>query len=164
MGNVCIKLPCYKSKTLSYKDSGKIPLDLDIGDVKKYVPNITEGLVVKVYDGDTITIAGRVQYNPTIYKFSVRILGIDTPEMKTKDENEKEIAKLARDHVHNIVYKKIVQLHDVSLDKYGRLLAHVTYNNKDIATSLIENRLAVEYDGGTKHCPSNWKDFHENRC
>ena len=43
--------------------------------------------VVKVYDGDTITILFR--FNKQYYKTSCRILGIDTPELRTKNLKEK---------------------------------------------------------------------------
>ena len=64
-----------------------------------FVPPITEGEVISVYDGDTITIAS-VLPNTTepIYRFSIRLNGIDTPEIKGQhiSEDEKEAAKLER--------------------------------------------------------------------
>lgn len=125
----------------------------------KYVPEITTGRVIKVYDGDTITIAGRVKYNPNIYKFSVRLNGLDCPEMKTKDKNEKEIALKAKEFVSSLVLNKIITLKNVDLDKYGRLLAHVYINNTCVNTELINKNLAVKYDGGTKHVPDNWSEY-----
>ena len=54
--------------------------------------------MVKVYDGDTITIAAKIE--ETIYKFPVRLVGIDTAEMATKNPTEKEAAVLTRDVLH----------------------------------------------------------------
>ena len=47
---------------------------------------LKNGYVIKVYDGDTITIANRLPLinDDTIYRFSVRLNGIDTPEIKGK--------------------------------------------------------------------------------
>ena len=56
---------------------------------------------------------------------------------------------------------KIIELHNVETDKYGRLLADVVYKGENIGEQLIKNRLAVEYDGGTKKCPDNWRSFYE---
>lgn len=51
-------------------------------DTIPFVPPITSGKVIKVYDGDTITIASKLPYDHSpIYRFSVRLLGIDSPEM-----------------------------------------------------------------------------------
>ena len=64
-------------------------------DAKPFVPQITEGRVVKVYDGDTITIVAKLPYKDSeYYRFSVRLLGIDTAEMKGP---KKDRATKARD-------------------------------------------------------------------
>ena len=54
-------------------------------DTTAFVPPISGGRVIKVYDGDTITIANYMPYaNSPLYRFSVRINGIDCPEIKTR--------------------------------------------------------------------------------
>lgn len=131
---------------------------------RKFVPPIEKAYVIKVYDGDTITIATTFPWEPTVvYRFPVRILGIDTPEMKTKDEDEKYVAKLAKEFVTKMVLNKYVILENVSTDKYGRLLANVYTSKKKISIGqkLINNKLAVLYDGGTKKCPDNWRKYYE---
>ena len=68
---------------------------------------ITSGLVIKVYDGDTITIAAKLPYDASpLYRLSVRLNGIDTPEIKGKNDDEKEAAKNARDALANLIYGK----------------------------------------------------------
>ena len=55
---------------------------------------IQGGRVIKVYDGDTITIASKLPYeNSPLFRLSVRLNGIDTPEIKGKTEDEKTVAK-----------------------------------------------------------------------
>ena len=56
-------------------------------------------VVFKVYDGDTITIATKICNLPNLYRFSVRILDIDCPEINSKDDFEKELAIKGRDYV-----------------------------------------------------------------
>jgi micrococcal nuclease len=129
----------------------------------KYVPEITKGKVVKVYDGDTITIVGKVRYNPKLYKFSVRLNGLDCPEMKTKNEKEKLIAVKAKDYVESIILNKIIVMKDVKLDKYGRLLAYVYLGKRCINNELLEKNLAVSYDGGTKHAPHDWEEYWKKK-
>ena len=58
-----------------------------------FVPPVENGNVIKVYDGDTITIASKLPLRTSLFRFSMRLNGIDTPEIKGKDDNEKSIAK-----------------------------------------------------------------------
>ena len=82
MGNTCFR-PCYKttvkedegfqevainSKQVKYVEK-EIPDNLTKKGLAAYIPEISSGRVVDVYDGDTFTIAGRVAYNPSLFKF-----------------------------------------------------------------------------------------------
>ena len=138
---------------MNYLDS------IEYKDTIAFVPSITGGKVVKVYDGDTITIASKMPYeNSPIFRFSVRLLGIDSPEIKTKSKAEKDLAIISRDVLSDKIMGKIVQLKNVSLEKYGRLLADVYLDDLNLNQWLLENKYAVAYDGGTKHCPDTWTD------
>jgi endonuclease YncB( thermonuclease family) len=96
-----------------------------------------------------------------MYRLSVRLNGIDTPEIKGKgiSEEEKEVAKLARDFVSNLVLHKYVRLENIKSEKYGRILADVYINDININNLLINERYAVRYDGGTKIKPSSWTKY-----
>ena len=137
--------------------------DIEWKDTISYIPPVKEGFVIKVYDGDTITIATRVNNDKTIYRFSVRLNGIDCPEMKTHNESEKTLAVMAKNRVIELIYKKKVVLKDVKMEKYGRLLANVYYNNTCINELLVKERLALKYDGGKKTIPKDWMKFHNNK-
>ena len=138
---------------MNYLDS------IEYKDTIAFVPSITGGKVVKVYDGDTITIASKMPYeNSPIFRFSVRLLGIDTPEIKSKSTAEKDLAIISRDALSEKIMGKIVQLKNVSLEKYGRLLADVYLDDLNLNQWLLENKYAVAYDGGTKHRPDTWTD------
>jgi endonuclease YncB( thermonuclease family) len=120
---------------------------------------ITGGQVIKVYDADTITIASKLPYNDSLmYRLSVRLNGIDTPEIKGKDisDEEKESAKVARDFVSNLVLNKYVRLENIEREKYGRILADVYIEDVYLNDLLIKERYALKYDGGTKKKPSSW--------
>jgi endonuclease YncB( thermonuclease family) len=125
-----------------------------------FVPPIQFGKVVKVYDGDTITVATKLFENSQIYRFQVRLNGIDCPEMKTHNETEKQCAKLAKELITNTCLNQIVELRDVQLEKYGRVLAKVYCGTVCLNDLLCERHLAVAYDGGTKKCPENWMDYY----
>jgi micrococcal nuclease len=123
---------------------------LDCKDIKKFsLEGFTKtAKVVKVYDGDTITVV--FKHNHEYNKWNCRIYGIDTPEIKTKNAEEKKQAIIVRDYLRDKILDKIVTLECMGFDKYGRLLANVFYNDKNIADAMIENNYAKAYFGGTK--------------
>ena len=135
-------------------------------DTVPFVPPVKQGIVIKVYDGDTITIASRLPIMPIdeqpIYRFSVRLNGIDTPEIKGKDADEKQCAQKAKEYVSNMVMGKLITLEDVKLEKYGRLLATVlTDTGENLNELMINCRFAVKYDGGTKVSPVSWQKYYD---
>lgn len=126
-----------------------------------FVPPIEKGLVIKVYDGDTITIASKLPYlNSPIYRFSVRLNGIDCPEIKSTSDTERECAQLAKNELSSLILHKVVYLKNVNTEKYGRILADVYLDELHLNKYMIEKRLAVEYDGGTKKAPENWLKYY----
>ena len=131
--------------------------DADWLNTVPFVPPVTYGKVIKVYDGDTITIASKLPYpSSPIYKFPVRLLGIDCPEIKGSTENEKNLAKSARDALSARINGKMVTLKNVGNEKYGRLLADVYLGDENMNQWMLDNNYAVKYDGGTKLRPDNW--------
>ena len=68
--------------------------DIKWEDTVEFTFPIQGGRVIKVYDGDTITIASKLPFvESPLYRLSVRLNGIDTPEIKGKTEDEKTAAK-----------------------------------------------------------------------
>jgi endonuclease YncB( thermonuclease family) len=132
-------------------------------DCLPFIAPVTSGKVVKVYDGDTITIASKLPYlDSPIYRFSVRINGIDCPEIKTKCKDEKEIAILAKKFLENKILNKIVNLGNIQKEKYGRLLADVFLDGEKISDLLLSSKLAIVYSGGTKKKNFDWKKNYIN--
>jgi micrococcal nuclease len=128
-------------------------LNVPWGEAQPFVPPIQSGCVIKVYDGDTITITQRMPYkNSPIYRFQVRLLGIDTPEMKSNVAHEKEMAVQAQMALSNLLLHKHVTLSNVSTDKYGRLLADVYVNGVNVCAWMLKHTCAQPYDGGKKSC------------
>ena len=98
--------------------------------------------------GDTITVVGYL--GTQLYKFSVRVLGCDTPEMRGKSEHEKALARKAKEFVKSLCLDKIVTLKNHGKEKYGRVLAEVWVNNVNLSEALIAEGLAYKYEGGAK--------------
>jgi len=131
--------------------------DIEYKDTIGFVPPILVGKVIKVYDGDTITIASKLPNTETpIYRFSVRLNGIDSAEIKGKTANEKRIAIEARDKLRDLIFGKMVHLKNISTEKYGRILADVFIDDLCVNEWMLDNNLAVPYDGGTKKRPNEW--------
>ena len=139
-------------------------VNVTVKDTIPFVPPITSGKVIRVYDGDTLTLASRLPFEGSpLYRFSVRTKGIDCPEMKTKNATEKQCAKMARDMIKSKCLDKIVELRNVELEKYGRILADIYVDGVDVKTFLLDANLAVAYDGGTKVTPEDWLEYYNSR-
>ena len=119
-----------------------------------FVPPITEGEVIHVYDGDTITIVSKLPYDASpLYRFSVRLAGIDTAEIKGKTDREKELAQEAKCALQKLILNKVVALKNLKTEKYGRVLADVYLGDLHVNQWLLDNKYAIQYSGGTK---TNW--------
>ena len=129
-------------------------------DTVPFVMPLTGGRVIKVYDGDTITIASKLPLPKSpMYRFSVRLNGIDCPEIKGKTAEETSCAKEARDAMATLILQKDVVLKNVATEKYGRVLADVYLGDLHLNQWLIDQRFAVAYDGGTKKAPESWAKY-----
>lgn len=103
------------------------------------------------YDGDTITV--NILNVPPILgqKITVRVAHIDAPEMKGHKPCEKEKAQAAKKFVFERLSKAgEIELKNIQRDKYFRILADVFYDGKNLSDGLLNSRLAVPYEGGTK--------------
>lgn len=129
--------------------------------------------LVDIYDGDTMTCI--IPLFNSFYKFQIRLNGIDTAELKSKNLNSKHMAIDAKTRVVELTsnnsfdstkinFKEYLENNPIILwikcykfDKYGRLLADVFLNKDDnisISQILLNEHLAVAYDGKTKTLPS----------
>ena len=105
---------------------------------------IYTAVLLGCYDGDTCKINSEAFVPFTEY--SLRLEGFDTPEIRGKCDEEKEIARKAKHFT--IKYMETVEVVYVSekRDKYGRLITTVP----GLAEALIAADLARPYDGGKR--------------
>ncbi len=137
------------------------PLPIQWNQTIQFIPPITRAQVIKVYDGDTITIASKLPFESSpLYRFSVRLAGIDAPEMNSKDNEEKECALFSQKALELIVLHKIIELKNITIEKYGRLLADIYLQDLHINKYLLENRYVVSYNGKKKIIPLSWKKYY----
>jgi len=143
--------------TQNYMEDGN---NIKWEDTVEFTFPIEGGRVIKVYDGDTITIASKLPFNDSpLYRLSVRLNGIDAPEIKGKTEDEKLAAKQTRNALAGLILNKYVTLKNIQSEKYGRILADVYFGDLHLNEWLIKEKYAVKYDGGTKKSPTSWLKY-----
>ena len=84
-------------------------------------------------------------------KISIRVNGIDTPEIKGKCEKEKYDAQQAQQMVADILKDaEQIDLKNMERGKYFRIAADIIVDGESLGDMLIEAGMAVMYDGGMK--------------
>jgi len=107
--------------------------------------------ITSIYDGDTFRC--NINCFPAIIgeRISIRINGIDTPEIRGSSAREKELARKAKQFaVEKLRSAKKIELKNMKRGKYFRILADVFVDGKNLGEMLIKAGHAVAYDGGTK--------------
>jgi len=103
---------------------------------------------IRNYDGDTITFLVDLGFG-IHKKTTVRLAGIDTPELRSSNLEEKAKAKEAKSFVeqHLIDSEIVIKTQEDKTGKYGRYLAdvYVDGNLKSLNRMLIEEGLAEKY-------------------
>ena len=108
--------------------------------------SVISASVLRIIDGDTIEVKAHPWpgFNPVI---KIRLLGIDTPEIRGKCQQEKNLAIQAKKYLTSITPPSVM-LHDVQYGKYaGRLLAEVHAADINLSEELMKNGFARGYDG-----------------
>jgi len=109
--------------------------------------------VTRVVDGDTVDVILDLGFS-ILHKCRVRLYGIDTPESRTRNKDEKIRGKLASAFLKNAIKKgKKITLRSKLKDskgKYGRVLGEIVVDEININQSMIINHMAVRYFGQSK--------------
>jgi endonuclease YncB( thermonuclease family) len=107
--------------------------------------------IVEVIDGDTVKLRAHIWLGQEV-EISVRLAGIDTPELRGDCDAERHLALQARDYLATLLAGATVSLRDVAYDKYGgRVVAQVSdAAGHDLGTALVAAGYARLYDGGKR--------------
>lgn len=104
---------------------------------------------VRAYDGDTVTL--RITIWPALTKVeSVRLAGIDTPEIRGDCDSEKRRAREARDFVRERLTDAELRVTISEIGKYGRAVGRITVDGEDLGQMLLDRGHARPYDGGQR--------------
>jgi len=109
--------------------------------------------VKRVVDGDTVDVTMDLGFN-ILHKCRVRLFGIDTPESRTRDLDEKARGKMASAFLKNAIdsgEQVIIQtkLKD-SRGKFGRVLGDIVIDGININQLMVKNYHAAAYFGQNK--------------
>ena len=124
----------------------------------------------RVVDGDTIDVTIDLGFD-LFKKERVRVAGVDTPEKRTRDLEEKELGIEATNWLKEKLDGAITGDDDLvirtelvgGMGKYGRLLGWLYIGDSELSLNelMIEEGYAWSYDGGTKQ--KNFEELREIR-
>ena len=109
--------------------------------------------VVKVIDGDTVDVDIDLGFGVWLHKERVRLYGIDTPESRTSDVQEKFFGQRAKAFLEKWVTAGDVTLRTKTYDakgKFGRILGELYSFDTNINDKMVEECHAVGYHGQSK--------------
>ena len=114
-------------------------------------------VVTKVIDGDTIDVDIQLGFNVILYKQRIRLMGIDTPESRTRNLEEKKRGLLSKQYVvDRCPVGSNIMIESLDRGKFGRILGNIweageeAHPDTTINKRMIADGFAVEYYGGNK--------------
>lgn len=107
-----------------------------------------EGKVLDVLDGDTVVVRLHVWIGQEI-ESSVRIAGIDAPEIKGKCAKERQMAQNAKEELARLFEDQNIKLSNIRLEKYaGRVLAEAANTEGvNVSRHMLDKGLVRPYGG-----------------
>ena len=110
-----------------------------------------KSVIVKVVDGDTVDVDIDLGFDVWLRNQRIRLFGIDCPESRTRNKQEKAHGLLAKAYVQKaLVVGGTYALTTKEKGKFGRFLGEFKTGKGFITKLLIKERLAVPYTGQNK--------------
>jgi micrococcal nuclease len=110
--------------------------------------------ILRIVDGDTVDVDVDLGWGVWMHRQRIRIMGIDTPESRTKDLVEKQFGLAAKQFVKDLMpigSEQIIKTFKDETGKFGRMLGDFKFDNDVLLSQLmIENHHAVAYNGENK--------------
>ena len=111
-----------------------------------------KAIIRRVVDGDTVDITLDLGFD-ILYNNRIRLYGIDTPESRTRDLEEKKLGQAAKERVRELCPVGCTVMVKTTKDgrgKFGRILGEIYVGDVNVNKLLIEEGHAIEYFGGKK--------------
>lgn len=108
--------------------------------------------IVKIIDGDTVDVDIDLGFGVWMKKERIRLYGIDTPESRTRDLEEKKYGLAAKEFLTKWLNAGNITLktHKDAEGKFGRILGELWYSDININQKMIDEHHAVAYHGQSK--------------
>lgn len=114
--------------------------------------------VLRVVDGDTVDVDIDLGFGMWMHKERVRMMGIDTPESRTRDKVEKTFGLASKARLKELLPIGSISVLKTEIDrsgedsrgKFGRVLGDFIVDDKRATEILVEEGHAVAYFGGSK--------------
>ena len=106
----------------------------------------------RVIDGDTVDVNIHLGFNVVLSKQRIRLHGIDTPESRTRNKEEKVRGLISKEYLKNICESSSIRLKSKDRGKFGRILGVLYKDDETISINqkMCEEGFAVPYFGGSK--------------
>ena len=106
----------------------------------------------RVIDGDTVDVDIHLGFNVVLSKQRIRLHGIDTPESRTRNKEEKVRGLISKEYLKNICESSSIRLKSKDRGKFGRILGVLYADDETISINqkMCEEGFAVPYFGGNK--------------
>ena len=107
--------------------------------------------LLRVVDGDTIDVRIDLGFN-VWHKCRVRLVGINAPESRTRDKEEKKRGLAAKSWLIDKLEsaEDELEMKSYGVGKYGRVLGEIYINEVNINELMVKEGHAVKYDGGKR--------------
>ena len=108
--------------------------------------------IKKIIDGDTFDCIMDLGFD-VLLEARVRMMGIDTPESRTRDLEEKKFGLLAKEYLtEKLATEDLIVTTEVDNEKgkFGRILGWVWANGINVNKQMIDENMAVAYHGQSK--------------
>ena len=115
-------------------------------------PYVFNATILKIIDVDTIDVDVDLGWNISVVNQRIRLFGVDCPESRTRDLEEKKYGLLAKEFVQEFLpigSQVLLRTHEKC--KYGIYLVDFKRYDKWLCAELIKHYHAVEYFGQSKH-------------
>ena len=109
--------------------------------------------ILRVVDGDTVDVDIDLGFGIWMHKERIRVMGIDTPESRTRDLTEKAFGLAAKEYVKSLMpigSMQIIKTQKDKTGKFGRVLGDFIIEGKLLTELMIDNHHAVPYHGENK--------------
>ena len=118
--------------------------------------------LLKIVDGDTIDVDLDLGFSVVLKKQRIRLYGINTPESRTRDLEEKRYGLAAKARLRELLEAAETIVVKTAIDKkargkYGRILGTIYADDINVNEKLLEEGHAIEYFGGKKQTNKWWR-------